>query len=176
VKNYLVISALGEDRPGIVSELSRAIQECGCSIADARMTVMGAEFAVLLMVYGNWNTLAKLEVQLKRLEHTLGINTLTKRTRDRERGGDLLPYAVEVVAADQPGIVHKLTDYFCSRSINVEDLVARSYPAPHTGAPMFSVNVVIGVPATMHIAMLREEFMDFCDQLNLDAIMEPVRN
>jgi glycine cleavage system transcriptional repressor len=27
----------------------------------------------------------------------------------------------------------------------------------------------------VHIAALREEFMDFCDQLNVDAIMEPVK-
>jgi glycine cleavage system transcriptional repressor len=27
----------------------------------------------------------------------------------------------------------------------------------------------------VHIAASREEFMDFCDQLNVDAIMEPVK-
>jgi len=27
----------------------------------------------------------------------------------------------------------------------------------------------------MHIAMLREEFLDFCDELNLDAVLEPIK-
>ena len=27
----------------------------------------------------------------------------------------------------------------------------------------------------LHIAALREEFMDFCDHLNLDAVIEPIR-
>ena len=175
VKNYLVISALGEDRPGIVNEFTRLIRECGCRIADGRMTVLGSEFAVILLVYGNWNTLAKLEVQLKRLEQSLGMTITTRRTQDRKRSGDVLPYAVEVVGIDQPGIVYSLANFFFSRSINLEDVIARSYNAPHTGTPMFSVNIVIGVPADMHIAMLREEFMDFCDQLNFDAVMEPVR-
>jgi glycine cleavage system transcriptional repressor len=72
-------------------------------------------------------------------------------------------------------IVYSLTNFFSSRSISIEDLVTRSYSAPHTGASMFSVNIVIGVPANTHIAMLRDEFMDFCDELNLDAIMEPIK-
>jgi glycine cleavage system transcriptional repressor len=76
---------------------------------------------------------------------------------------------------DQPGIVHSLANFFSSRGITIEELVTRGYNAPHTGTPMFSVNMAIGIPATMHIAMLREEFMDFCDELNLDAVMEPVK-
>ncbi|MDS4042824.1 MAG: glycine cleavage system protein R [Candidatus Competibacter sp.] len=175
VKNYLVISALGEDRPGLVNELSRVILDCDCSIADSRMTVLGGEFAILLMVQGNWNTLTKLEMQLKRLEQALGMTIIAKRTESRAPAGDVLPYAVEVVAVNQPGIVHHLASFFASRSINIEDMVTRSYSAPHTGTPMFSVNLAIGIPAGMHIAMLREEFLDFCDELNLDAVLEPIK-
>ncbi|MFZ1326950.1 MAG: glycine cleavage system protein R, partial [Candidatus Contendobacter sp.] len=175
MKNYLVVSALGEDRPGLVNELSRAILDCDCHIADSRMTVLGGEFAMLLMVQGNWNTLTKLEMQLKRLEQTLNMTIIAKRTEDRAPTGDALPYAVEVVAVNQPGIVHHLANFFASRSINIEDLVTRSYSAPHTGTPMFSVNLAIGIPANTHIALLREEFLDFCDDLNLDAVMEPIK-
>lgn len=175
VKNYLVVSALGEDRPGLVNELSRVILDCDCHIADSRMTVLGGEFAMLLMVQGNWNTLTKLEMQLKRLEQTLNMTIIAKRTEDRTPTGDALPYAVEVVAVNQPGIVHHLANFFASRSINIEDLVTRSYSAPHTGTPMFSVNLAIGIPANTHIALLREEFLDFCDDLNLDAVMEPIK-
>ena len=175
MKNYLVISALGENRPGLVNELARAVQECDCSILNSRMMVLGSEFAVILMVQGNWNTLAKLEVQLKRLEHPLGITVVCKRTEERKRQGNILPYAVEVIAINHPGIVYRLASFFTSRSISIEELASHSYSAPHTGTPMFSVNIAIGIPADMHIAMLREEFMDFCDELNLDAVMEPIK-
>ena len=37
-------------------------------------------------------------------------------------------------------------------------------------------NVSINVPGKLHVAQLREEFMDFCDSLNLDAILEPVKS
>ena len=51
----------------------------------------------------------------------------------------------------------------------------RSYNAAHTGAPMFSVYMVVHVPTRVHIAALREEFLDLCDHLNLDAILEPLK-
>ena len=41
---------------------------------------------------------------------------------------------------------------------------------------MFSVQMIVNVPTRIHLAQLREEFMDFCDSLNLDAIMEPVKS
>ncbi|HOW61982.1 MAG TPA: ACT domain-containing protein, partial [Candidatus Contendobacter sp.] len=43
MKNYLVVSALGEDRPGLVNEISRIILDCDCGIVDSRMTVLGGE-------------------------------------------------------------------------------------------------------------------------------------
>ena len=175
MKNYLVVSALGEDRPGLVNELSRVILECDCGIMDSRMTVLGGEFATLLLVQGNWNTLTKLEMQLKRLEQALNMIIITKRTESRIPTGDVLPYAVEVVAVNQPGVVHHLASFFVSLSTNIYDMVPRSYSAPHTGTPMFSVSLAIGIPATTHIALLREEFLDFCDDLNLDAVMEPIK-
>lgn len=53
MNNLLVVSALGQDRPGIVNELSLAILNCGCNIEDSRMTVLGGEFTVILLVSGN---------------------------------------------------------------------------------------------------------------------------
>lgn len=175
MKNYLVLSALGEDRSGLVNELSKVIQECGCHIADTRMTVLGREFAIIMMVHGNWNTLAKLEVQLKRLEHISGLTIVSKRTEGRKHQRDTLPYAVEVISIDQSDVIHNLASFFSTHSINIEDMLTRSYQAAHTGTPMLCINLAVGIPANTHIATLREEFMDFCDELNLDAIMEPVK-
>ena len=45
----------------------------------------------------------------------------------------------------------------------------------HTGTPMFSVHMSVGIPADIHIAALRDEFMDYCDALNLDAVIEPIK-
>jgi len=175
MKNLLVITALGQDRPGIVNELSRSVVDSGCNMEDSRMTVLGGEFAVIMLVSGKWNELAKLENSLPALGRRLDLLVSTKRTEPPKAMGNVLPYAVEVVALDHPGIVHQLANFFARREINIRDLATASYAAAHTGTPMFSVHMTVDVPAGTHIATLREEFMDFCDQLNLDAIIEPVK-
>jgi glycine cleavage system transcriptional repressor len=175
-QNFLVISALGLDRPGLVNELSRCVLDNGCNIADSRMTVLGGDFAVILLVTGNWNAVAKLEDQLPSLAERMTMTITSRRTAYRETGRNLLPYAVDVVALDNPGIVHNLANFFSSREINIQDLTTTSYAAPHTGTAMFSVHMRVDIPARLHIATLRDEFMDFCDQLNLDAIIEPIKS
>lgn len=175
MQNHLVISALGEDRPGIVTELSKVILDTGCNILDSRMTVLGGEFAIMLLVSGAWNAVAKLEASLPNAQERLELLLTSKRTAPREGRGNTLPYAVEAVAMDHPGIVNQIARFFSDRKINIEDLRTDSYAAPHTGTQMFSVHMVIGVPATTQIAELREQFMQLCDEFNLDAVLEPVK-
>ena len=174
-QNYLVISALGKDRPGLVDDLSRCVLESGCTIADSRMTVLGGDFAVILLVIGNWNAIAKLEDQLPALGERVDMNITWRRTANRDQRRDLLPYAVDVVALENPAIVHNLANFFSSRHINIQDLATTTYAAAHTGTPMYSVHIRVDIPGNMHLATLRDEFMDFCDQLNLDAIIEPIK-
>jgi len=174
-KTYLVISTLGEDHPGVVDTLSKAILDQGCSIEDSRMTVLGGEFAAILLVQGKWNTVAKVENALPELERQLGMTIISKRTGKRTVEADLLPYAVDVISMDHPGIVNSLTGFFSERGINIEDLTTSTYAAAHTGTPMFAVHMTVGIPANQPIAGLREEFMDYCDGLNLDAVLEPLK-
>jgi len=174
-KTYLVISALGEDHPGIVNQISKAILDHGCNIEDSRMTVLGGEFAAMLLVEGKWNTLAKVENSLPELGRQLGMTIISKRTSQRATGANLLPYMVDVVSMDHPGIVNNLAGFFAERNINIEDMATSTYAAAHTGTPMFAVHITVGIPADLHIAGLREEFMDYCDALNLDAVLEPIK-
>jgi len=175
MSNQLVIAAVGEDRPGLVDALSGWILDSGCGIADSRMTILGGEFAVLLLAEGPWNSLAKLEDQAEQIQAKLGMTITLKRTSGKRAAGAFLPYAVDVVALDHPGIVHNLASFFSQRSINIQDLSTASYAAAHTGTHMFSVHMSLDVPANTHIAGLREEFLDFCDHLNLDAVIEPLK-
>ncbi len=176
VKQHLAVSAVGSDRTGIVHELSRVITECGGSISESRMANLGSEFAMLLLVSGNWHSLAKLETELKKLGEAAGLTVNIKRTEPRGTRTDMVPYSIDVVCLDQTGIVTGLSGFFSSRAIDIAELSTRVYAAAHTGASMFSVQMIVNVPTRIHLAQLREEFMDFCDSLNLDAIMEPVKS
>jgi glycine cleavage system transcriptional repressor len=143
MKQHLAVSAIGSDRTGMVHDLTRVINECGGSIAESRMAALGSEFAMLLLVSGNWHALARIESELARMAES------------------------EVAG---------LSGFFASRSIDIIEVSTRGYPAAHTGAPMFAVQMIINVPSKLQVAQLREEFMDFCDSLNLDAILEPVKS
>ncbi len=173
--SHMAIAALGEDRPGIVNDLSLAIFNSGCNIADSRMTVLGGDFAILLLISGNWNNLAKLEGQLPKLQERLNLTITARRTEPRLEEVLLLPYSVEVIALDHPGIVYRLSNFFANRGITIHDLNTSSYAAAHTGTPMFAVNMTIDIPAEIHIGALRDEFMSFCDELNLDSLIEPIK-
>jgi glycine cleavage system transcriptional repressor len=175
-RKHLVISALGKDRPGIVNQLSRVVLDAGCNIEDSRMTVLGGEFALILLVSGVWNAVAKLESQLKAIEARLELIIVARATESRPVRPDRMPYVVDVVAMDHPGIVNEVAGFFSSREINIEDLNTWTYAAAHTGTPMFSMNMTISVPARYSIGQLRDEFTRFCDEINLDATLEPARH
>lgn len=175
-KSLLVISALGEDKLGIVEEFSGAITDSGCNIEDSRMTVLGGQFAIIMLVSGNWNEVAKLEGQFDQIAQRLGLTITARRSAERMLPAGTVPYDVEIVSMDHPGIVHSIARFFSQRGINIEDLTTGTYPAPHTGTLMFSVNMTVGVPAGTHIAALRADFFEYCDDLNLDAVVfEPAR-
>jgi len=173
--SYLVVSALGTDRPGLVEALSETVVESGCNINDSRMAVLGGEFAIIMLLSGNWNSVAKIEQALPNLEEKLELKIQSKRTEPRTSTDHLIPYAVEVVSLDHAGIVCDIADFFYRRHINIEDVYSSTYPAPHTGARMFTLHMTVGIPSDTAIAALRGEFMDFCDDRNLDAMLAPVK-
>ena len=118
---FIVISALGSDRTGLVYDLTRVVLDCAGNIVDSRMSAFGNEFAMLLLVSGNWHTLAKLETELKKLSDSTGITVSLRRTEQRPARKDMVTYSVDVVCLDQPGIVHNLAGFFSSRGIDIAE-------------------------------------------------------
>ena len=176
MKQFIAISAIGNDRIGLVHDLSKAVADCGGSISESRMTALGSDFAMLMLISGNWHSIARIETELNKLAEASGVSIQVRRTAERPAREDMIPYSVDVVCLDQAGIVSAASGFFSARGIDIGELSTRGYAAAHTGAQMFSVYMIINVPARIHVGALREEFMDFCDQMNLDAILEPVKN
>ncbi len=176
MSQLIVLSAIGTDRTGVVHDITKVILGCGGNIEESRMTTLGAEFAVLMLVSGNWHTLNRLERGLEKLSGDDSLTFTIRKTGERAVSVDRMPYAVDVVSLDQQGIVFGLADFFAARDIEIADVATRRYSAAHTGAPMFAVQMAVNVPSSVHIAQLREEFLEMSDRLNLDAILEPVKN
>jgi glycine cleavage system transcriptional repressor len=172
----LVITAAGDDQVGLVERFTSRITDVGGNIAESRMVALGGQFAIIVHVGGPWNALAKLENDLGGIGETLGLTISHRRSHGRQHQAAVIPYRVDIVSLDHPGIVHRLSHFFSARAINIEELQTDTYPAPHTGAPMFSVAMTVAVPGEMHIPTLRSDFLDYCDDLNLDATFEPARS
>ncbi len=109
----LAITASGEDRVGLVEKLTSQITSSGCNIEQSRMGVLGGQFALIMRVTGSREALTALEGRLGPLGEELGLAIIHKWTRERERHAPVVPYLVEVVALDNPGIVHNLARFFC---------------------------------------------------------------
>lgn len=176
MKQFLAVQAIGKDRPGLAHEIVRIIADCGASLAESRMLPLGAELAMQMLVGGNWHSMARLESELTRLAESSGLALTLRRTEARGLREDHIPYSVDVIGPDHPGIVAGLTGFFASRQVEIGEIATRSYVAQQTGALMFAVQMGVNVPTRLHIAQLREDFMDYCDSQNLDAILEPVKN
>ncbi len=175
MQNHLVITALGTYADNLVEQFSAAIKDCGCNIVDGRMTTMGSEFTMSVMLSGSWDSIAKMESVLKKLEDRLSLIITVKRTEMTKSSNDLMPYAIDVVSFDHTGVVNDIAKFISNNNIIIQDMYTNSYPAAHTGTPMFSLHMTINIPTDISIASLRGDFMEFCDKLNLDAIMEPVK-
>lgn len=175
MKQFLVVSVLAGNRSDILLGIARAVRDCGCNIAESHMMVLGNEFSMMLLVSGNWNTLTKFENQLPKLSKQLMLTLAARRSEERVPRHDLIPYAIDAVCLDQPGIVLNLTNFFAERGIGIADLATRTYLAAHTGAPMFAIQMAVNIPADLQIGTLRDEFTEFCDRLNLDAVLEPIK-
>src|SRR2546425_3980823 len=69
MRRWFALSAIGLDRPGIVADLAELIYECDCNLEDSSMTILGSEFAVLLLLSGQGPDVERwLSAGCKRLE------------------------------------------------------------------------------------------------------------
>jgi glycine cleavage system transcriptional repressor len=175
MQQYLVLTALGQNLPGAVVQLGRVTRDCGCNIVDSRMAAMGSEVAAIMMVSGPWDSIAKIEDQLPKLQQDLGMALHWKRTESGANDTSEMPYAIDVVGCDRAGVVFDIAKFIADNELHIQDLHSNTYQAARTGTQMFSLHMTVSIPVSMSISALRNDFMDFCDRLNLDAIMEPVK-
>ena len=175
MNSYLVITAQGADKPNVVNDFTQSLTNCGGNILNTRMTTLGSEFAIMLLVEGNWGAIAKIETTLPSIEKRLGLHTTLRRTNPREPLSQTIDYNVHVVTIDRGGILNDLTQFFAGQGINIADITAHTYHT-HADTRMMSMSLNINIGIDTHIPSLRDRFMLYCDALNLDAGMEPIRD
>ncbi len=175
MKQQLVLNVVGNHQSGLVERLTRAIRDSGTEIIDSRMTTMGSDFVIMMLLTGTWDSIAKLEGSLPKMEKELDARIISKRTEKRPANNKRIPYTIEIVSSDRSGVVHDVAKFLGDSHIDICELYTSTYRSPHTDLTMFSLHMIVNIPADSSITTVRGEFMDFCDQMNLDAVMEPAK-
>ena len=158
MKEHLLVTAVGEDRPGIVSHLAEVITRHGANLEDSRMTVLGGEFAAIALVTA---TPEKLPALLKDLEslakEKISVTTRKTKAPDESRYKDYSTYQVSLTGADHEGIVHKISSYLKNQNINIQSMETELVPAPETGTPLFCMNAIVSVPPSVSFKKLNAD-------------------
>ena len=165
----LAITAIGADRPGIVNELTEVLLDANLNIEDSRMSVLGGEFAIILLVTGEATSIEQIFNSKSELEKKLQLSLIIKPTSETPAAKGQARYHIEVEGMDHPGIVHKLANYLSRQHINIVNMQTDSSPAAHTGSPMYSVYMLVDIPADKNTEQVKEEFASECDELNMDV-------
>src|SRR3954453_12481984 len=95
-KSYLVLTAVGPDRPGLVNEISSLVLAAGANLEDSRMAILGGEFALLMLVSGEPKAIDEVELRGGDLGARLGVRVLSKPTSSPATNTDFLPYRISV--------------------------------------------------------------------------------
>lgn len=132
-QHYLVITALGADRPGIVNTITRHVSSCGCNIEDSRLAMLGEEFTFIMLLSGSWNAITLIESTLPLKGAELDLLIVMKRTTARPRPPMPASVWVQVDVADSPHLIERFTALFDAHHMNIAELVSRTQPAEMNG-------------------------------------------
>ena len=94
--NNIIISAIGSDRPGIVLELTGIIINHGGNVEESRMTRLGSDFAIIMLVSIKKNAYDSLEISLQSID---GLTIITKFTNEKINKG--VQYQIDLSGADK---------------------------------------------------------------------------
>lgn len=137
--DWHMLTLVGEDRPGIVAQVTRAIFEAGGSLGEASMIRLGGNFTIMMMVSS-----AGGETALRRALAPVVAEMGLRLHIDAVSGGlhrHLIPNVqVHVTGADRAGIVAEVTGALAGAGFNILEL--ESDVAGSAERPFYLMNIL----------------------------------
>jgi glycine cleavage system transcriptional repressor len=160
----LIITAIGSDRSGIVSELSGIISTHGGNVEESRMSRLGSDFAIIMLVSVSTDWEESLEVALQSIND---LTISTKPTKIRELG-DNKKYKINLNGADNEGIVKVLSKYLAENSINILEMETHISQAPISGTPLFNLNASVSIPNDVEEKGIQSDLSQISQKLGVE--------
>jgi len=118
---WYMLTLIGEDKPGIVAAITRALFEFGLNLGETSMLRLGGNFTVMMMVCGDHPEAAlrdRLKPVIEAQGMSLNINPIEAHLHEH-----LVPnIQVTVSGADRAGIVAQVTTALAEAGFNILDL------------------------------------------------------
>ena len=164
-----VLTVIGEDRPGLVELLARAVSEQGGNWLESRMSHLGGKFAGILRVSVPEEKASALLAALRGLDEE-GLRVVAEQSDEAAEGGGQ-PVQLDLVGADRVGIVRDVTAVLTRLQVNVEEFTTECKPAPMSGQMLFTATAQLRLPPGTSEDDLREQLEQLAQDLVVDITL-----
>ena len=177
MKRYYALSAIGQDRPGIVADVSGLIYEVGRNLEDSSMTRLGEQFALLILLSGSGEEFEyRLSTSCKRMEwdkHLSIFLTSLEPPVGRFKPKEITElYELTTTGFDRMGIVSQATRLIADQGINIADMHTKATPSPESGTPIFTMKILLEIPAKVSPQDLLEKLNRLGEKLTMDISLK----
>ena len=172
----LVMTVIGQDRPGLVESVAALVAEHGGNWLESRMSRLGGHFAGILRVELPAENEPPLVAALKKLE-SRELTVLVHPDQPKPSAASGRLSVLDIVGQDRPGIVREITRSLASFGVNVEELHTECASAAMSGETMFKAHARLSLPKTCDAAQVRQQLeriaADLIVEISLAELPEP---
>lgn len=119
--NWYMLTLIGEDKPGIVAAITKALFDLGFNLGETSMLRLGGNFTIMMMVSGSHKE-AYLHDQLRPVIEAQGMRLHIDPIQAHLHEHLLPNIQVTVSGADRAGIVAQVTGALAEAGFNILDL------------------------------------------------------
>lgn len=170
---FLVLTILGEDRPGVVESLSQAIADHDGNWLESRMSRLAGKFAGILRASVPDSQVDDLTAALEDLQ-TQGLRLLIDWGSYDEPAQEQQLLKLDLIGTDRAGIIHDISQALAAHSVNIDELTTDSFSAPMSGEILFKATAFIRVPLDLTIADLQRRLDQIAHDLMVEITLEAV--
>lgn len=166
-----IVTFIGDDRPGLVEQLSSVIQKNGGNWQESSLSQLGGKFAGLILVSLPADGAPALEADLCALDPG-GLSVRITSTGERETPLPGNNITLTVIGPDRLGIVQEISRALAQRQINVVEMDSSVNSAPMSAEKIFSARINAWIPETTDMDKLRESLTEIADNMTLEIDLE----